>query len=58
MHVFTDDEVRQAFDAGIPIYFDTMVFRNLWKLHSNPRKNLLGRFGIWRAVSISRTKFR
>ncbi|WP_146035587.1 PIN-like domain-containing protein [Microbacterium testaceum] len=42
MHVFTDDEVRQAFDAGIPIYFDTMVFRNLWKLHSNPRKNLLG----------------
>lgn len=42
MHVYTDDEVRHAFDGGIPIYFDTMVFRNLWKLHSNPRKSLLG----------------
>lgn len=41
MHVYTDEEVRQAFDSGIPIYFDTMVFRNLWKLHSNPRRSLL-----------------
>lgn len=41
LHVYTDVEVREAFDEGIPIYFDTMVFRNLWKLHSNPRKSLL-----------------
>lgn len=41
MHVYTDEEVRSSFDKGIPIYFDTMVFRNLWKLHSNPRASLL-----------------
>lgn len=41
MQVYTTQEVRDAFDNGIPIYFDTMVFRNLWKLHSNPRATLL-----------------
>jgi hypothetical protein len=41
LHVYTSDEIREAFDSGIPIYFDTMVFRNLWKLHSNPRVSLL-----------------
>ncbi|MGJ0383881.1 PIN-like domain-containing protein [Paenarthrobacter nicotinovorans] len=41
MHVYTDDEVRSSFEKGIPIYFDTMVFRNLWKLHSNPRATLI-----------------
>lgn len=41
MHVYTDEEVRESFDKGIPIYFDTMVFRNLWKLHINPRVSLL-----------------
>lgn len=41
MHVYTDEEVQGAFEAGAPIYFDTMVFRNLWKLHKNPRESLL-----------------
>lgn len=41
LHVFTATEIRVAFESNTPIYFDTMVLQNLWKLHSNPRKSLL-----------------
>lgn len=41
MQVFTESEIREVYDKGVPIYFDTMVIRNLWKKHSNPRASLL-----------------
>lgn len=45
LHVYTGDEIRECFESGAPIFFDTMVFRNLWKLHSNPRASLLETIG-------------
>lgn len=41
MHVFTEAEIQDAYNAELPIYFDTMVFRNLWLLHTNPRLSIL-----------------
>lgn len=41
LHVYTDEEVREAFAHRIPVFFDTNVLVRFWKLHSNPRRVLL-----------------
>lgn len=39
--LYTDDDLADAFNSGIPIYFDTNIFRSLWRMHSRPQKRVV-----------------
>lgn len=41
LHIYTLDEIQKIFSSGVPIFFDTNTFVNLWRLHTNPRGSML-----------------
>ncbi|WKK61333.1 PIN-like domain-containing protein [Corynebacterium sp. P3-F1] len=44
-NVITDEELKSKFQEGLPVYFDTNVIRDLWRLHSAPRKSVMELIG-------------
>ena len=40
-NIITDDELQEYFDLDLPIYFDTNVFRSIWRMHSAPRNSVM-----------------
>ncbi|MFF1541127.1 PIN-like domain-containing protein [Microbacterium sp. NPDC058269] len=39
--IYTDGDLEAAFQSGIPVYFDTNVFRVLWRMHTLPKQRVV-----------------